>query len=81
MRVGFLGTCLVDLMRPSIGLAALDLLEAAGVDVFVPPTQTCCGQPCYNSGDRAGAVALAKKIVAEFGPAITWSRRRVRAAA
>jgi len=66
MRVGLFVTCLVDLMRPSIGLAALDLLEAAGVDVFVPPTQTCCGQPCYNSGDRAGAVALAKKVIAEF---------------
>ncbi|HET9669540.1 MAG TPA: (Fe-S)-binding protein [Casimicrobiaceae bacterium] len=66
MRVGLFVTCLVDLMRPSIGLAALDLLEAAGVDVCVPRTQTCCGQPCYNSGDRAGTTALAKKVVAEF---------------
>jgi L-lactate dehydrogenase complex protein LldE len=66
MRVGLFVTCLVDLMRPSIGLAALDLLEAAGVDVSVPPTQTCCGQACYNSGDRADTLSLAKKVVAEF---------------
>jgi len=53
-------------MRPSIGFAALKLLEAGGVDVVVPPTQTCCGQPAYNSGDRADAIALAKKLVREF---------------
>jgi L-lactate dehydrogenase complex protein LldE len=66
MRVGFLVTCLVDLMRPSIGFAAIELLEAGGAEVFVPPTQTCCGQPAYNSGDRADAKALAAKVVAEF---------------
>jgi L-lactate dehydrogenase complex protein LldE len=66
MRVGFFVTCLVDLMRPAIGFAAIKLLEAGGAEVFVPPTQTCCGQPGYNSGDRAGAVALATKLVAEF---------------
>ena len=66
MRVGFFVTCLVDLMRPSIGFAAIRLLEAGGAEVFVPPTQTCCGQPGYNSGDRAGALALAQKLVGEF---------------
>src|SRR5581483_5282926 len=66
MRVGFFVTCLVDLMRPSIGFAAIKLLEAAGVDVYVPPSQTCCGQPAYNSGDRADARALAVKLIAEF---------------
>lgn len=66
MRVGLFVTCLVDLMRPSIGFAALKLLEAAGCEVVVPPTQTCCGQPGYNSGDRASALALARKVLAEF---------------
>jgi L-lactate dehydrogenase complex protein LldE len=66
MRVGFFVTCLVDSMRPSIGFAAIRLLEAGGATVVVPPTQTCCGQPGYNSGDRAGAKALATKLVAEF---------------
>jgi len=66
MRVGFFVTCLVDSMRPSIGFAAIKLLEAGGAAVVVPQTQTCCGQPGYNSGDRAGAKALAAKLVAEF---------------
>lgn len=66
MRVGLFVTCLVDLMRPSVGFAALQLLEGAGVDVVVPAQQTCCGQPAYNSGDRADAIALARKFVGEF---------------
>lgn len=66
MRVGFFVTCLVDLMRPSIGFAALKLLEAGGAEVYVPPGQTCCGQPAYNSGDRRDAIDLARKFIAEF---------------
>ncbi|MGH8632761.1 MAG: (Fe-S)-binding protein [Burkholderiales bacterium] len=66
MRVGFFVTCLVDLMRPRIGFAAIRLLEAAGCEVVVPRTQTCCGQPAYNSGDRASAKALAVKVLDEF---------------
>jgi L-lactate dehydrogenase complex protein LldE len=66
MRVGLLVTCLVDLMRPRIGFAALELLEAAGHEVVVPVTQTCCGQPGWNSGDRASARALAEKLIEEF---------------
>jgi L-lactate dehydrogenase complex protein LldE len=66
MRVGFFVTCLVDLMRPSIGFAAIRLLEAGGAEVHVPASQTCCGQPCYNSGDRADTIALARKLVGEF---------------
>jgi len=66
MRVGLFVTCLVDLMRPRIGFAALKLLEAAGCDVFVPSAQTCCGQPAYNSGDRASARELARKALDEF---------------
>src|SRR3989344_8319692 len=66
MRVGLFVTCLVDLMRPGIGFAALRLLEAAGCEVVVPATQTCCGQPGYNSGDQKAAKALALKVLKEF---------------
>jgi L-lactate dehydrogenase complex protein LldE len=66
LRVGLLVTCLVDLFRPSIGFAALELLEAAGCEVVVPAGQTCCGQPGYNAGDRASARRLAEKVVAEL---------------
>ncbi|HET9699785.1 MAG TPA: (Fe-S)-binding protein [Burkholderiales bacterium] len=66
MRVGLFVTCLVDMMRPRIGFAALELLERAGCEVVVPESQTCCGQPGYNSGDRESALPLARKVLAEF---------------
>lgn len=65
-KVGFFVTCLVDLMRPSVGFSALYLLEQAGFNVVVPETQTCCGQPAYNSGDKAAAAAVALKVLQEF---------------
>jgi len=66
MKIGLFVTCLVDLMRPNIGFAALRLLEAAGYEVVVPGAQTCCGQPGYNAGDRKAAQTLAKKLIPEF---------------
>jgi L-lactate dehydrogenase complex protein LldE len=64
-RVGLLVTCLVDLIRPSIGFAAVKLLEDAGCAVEVP-SQTCCGQPAFNSGDRITARAIAGQIITAF---------------
>ncbi len=66
MKVGLFVTCLVDLVRPNIGFAALKLLEDAGCEVIVPAAQTCCGQPGYNSGARAVSQQLARKLLAEF---------------
>jgi len=65
-RVALFVTCLVDLIRPSIGFAAVKLLEEAGCTVEVPRAQTCCGQPAYNSGDRANAKALARQAIDSF---------------
>jgi L-lactate dehydrogenase complex protein LldE len=62
-RVALFVTCLVDLFRPSIGFAAVQLLEDAGCVVDVPRNQTCCGQPAYNQGDRADAVDLARRTI------------------
>jgi L-lactate dehydrogenase complex protein LldE len=64
-RVGLLVTCLVDLMRPTVGFAAVKLLEDAGCTVEVP-RQSCCGQPAFNSGDRATARELAEQVIANF---------------
>jgi L-lactate dehydrogenase complex protein LldE len=66
-RVGLLVTCLVDLIRPSIGFAAVKLLEDAGCTVDVP-RQTCCGQPAFNAGDRATARAIAEQVIDAFAP-------------
>lgn len=63
-RVGLFVTCLVDFMRPSVGFAAVKLLHQAGCRVEIPESQTCCGQPAFNSGDRDSAGALARQTIA-----------------
>ncbi len=66
VRVALFVTCLVDLFRPSVGFAAVKLLEEAGATVEVPLAQTCCGQPAYNSGDRESAKRIAEKVIDAF---------------
>ncbi|MBM3490884.1 MAG: (Fe-S)-binding protein [Alphaproteobacteria bacterium] len=63
--VALLATCLVDLLRPSVGFAAVKLLQQAGCRVEVPP-QTCCGQPAFNSGARADARRVACQVIEAF---------------
>ncbi len=65
-RVGLFVTCLVDLFRPTVGFAAVKLLEDAGCTVEVPATQVCCGQPSYNSGDRPDTKAIARNVLQAF---------------
>jgi L-lactate dehydrogenase complex protein LldE len=65
-RVGLFVTCLADLFRPSIGFAAVKLLEGAGCVVEAPSVQVCCGQPAYNSGDRSDATAIARQVIEAF---------------
>ncbi|MFN3623726.1 MAG: (Fe-S)-binding protein [Hyphomicrobium sp.] len=65
-RVALFVTCLVDLFRPSVGFAAVKLLEDAGCLVEVPPRQVCCGQPAYNSGDSEAARRIARQVIETF---------------
>jgi L-lactate dehydrogenase complex protein LldE len=65
-RVALFVTCLVDIHRPAVGFAAIRLLEEAGCRVEVPPSQTCCGQPAYNAGDRATAQDIARRVIDAF---------------
>lgn len=64
--VGLFVTCLVDLHRPNVGFAAIRLLEAAGCEVIVPESQTCCGQPAFNSGDDRSTREIARQTIAAF---------------
>jgi L-lactate dehydrogenase complex protein LldE len=65
-RVALFVTCLVDLFRPSVGFAAVKLLEQAGCTVEVPHSHTCCGQPGYNAGNREAAEAIARQVIEAF---------------
>jgi L-lactate dehydrogenase complex protein LldE len=64
--VGLFVTCLADLFRPSVGFAAVKLLEDAGCRVHVPAAQTCCGQPAFNSGDFKSARTVAAQVIEAF---------------
>ena len=65
-RIGLFVTCLVDLMRPSVGFAAVRLLEQAGCEVHIPAAQTCCGQPAWNTGANGDAAAIARQVIEAF---------------
>ena len=65
-NVALFATCLVDLFRPSVGFAAVKLLEDSGCKVSVPTAQTCCGQPAYNAGDQKTAVQIARSVIDTF---------------
>ncbi|MFT5115449.1 MAG: L-lactate dehydrogenase complex protein LldE [Parasphingorhabdus sp.] len=59
-------TCLVDLVRPEVGFASLELLQKGGCEVIIPEAQTCCGQPAWNSGDAATTRPIAKQVIQTF---------------
>ncbi len=65
-RVALFVTCLVDMHRPTVGFAAIKLLEQAGCQVEVPRAQTCCGQPAFNSGDRTTARDIGRQVLEAF---------------
>jgi L-lactate dehydrogenase complex protein LldE len=65
-KIGLFNTCLVDTFRPSIALATLEVLEAAGCKVHVPMAQTCCGLTSWNIEDQDDAREMALKIIKQF---------------
>lgn len=62
-RVALFATCIVDQIYPSIGQAAVALLEGQGVEVHVPRGLTCCGQMAFNAGFRDEAYAVAGRTI------------------
>ncbi|WP_342513542.1 (Fe-S)-binding protein [Sporosarcina sp. FSL K6-1522] len=50
MKVSLFITCMADIFASNVGKATVEILERVGCEVDFPDTQTCCGQPSYNSG-------------------------------
>ena len=67
-RVALFVTCIVDQALPEVGVAAVRLLRKAGYEVDFPVSQTCCGQPFFNSGFRDEARTLAQRMIEIFEP-------------
>ena len=66
MRVSLLITCLGDALFPDVGVATVRLLRRLGVAVDFPESQTCCGQPHFNSGYHDDARELARHTLRAF---------------
>jgi L-lactate dehydrogenase complex protein LldE len=69
-RVYFFGTCLIDMLYPNAGMAAITLLQREGLEVIFPQNQSCCGQPAFNSGYRDEALKVARSQLNLFKEAI-----------
>jgi L-lactate dehydrogenase complex protein LldE len=65
-RVSLFVTCIVDQLFPKVGIAVADILERLGFQVDFPESQTCCGQPAFNSGYRAEARQVARHFLDVF---------------
>ena len=61
-EVALFATCYVNYNDPSIGKAAVDVLQRAGCSVQCPE-QVCCGMPKLDGGDLEGARKLARRNV------------------
>jgi L-lactate dehydrogenase complex protein LldE len=68
-RVSLFVTCLVDLLYPQVAECTVALLRDAGVEVDVPASQTCCGQPAFNSGFNDDARRVAANFLDAFAGA------------
>ncbi len=59
-------TCLADAFYPDVVFATVAVLERFGAEVRVPLSQTCCGQPAFNSGNRKEARIMARRFLSAF---------------
>ncbi|MEE4276695.1 MAG: (Fe-S)-binding protein [Thermoleophilia bacterium] len=66
MKASLMITCLGDALYPRVGVSAVKVLEALGVEVDFPPGQVCCGQPAFNSGYRDEARTAARAYLKAF---------------
>ncbi|MEW6689938.1 MAG: FAD-linked oxidase C-terminal domain-containing protein, partial [Pseudomonadota bacterium] len=56
--------------RPQAGLAALEVLEAAGMRAELPRERLCCGRPYYDFGMLDRARGSLERILAALAPRI-----------
>ncbi len=59
-------TCIVDQMFPEVGESVVRVLRRHDVNVDFPQSQTCCGQPLFNSGYAKRAAALGRRVLQTF---------------
>ncbi|MEQ6376770.1 (Fe-S)-binding protein [Bacillaceae bacterium S4-13-56] len=66
MRVSLFITCLCDMFASDVGKDSVELLERFGCKIDFPKSQTCCGQPAYNSGYLKESKESMKQMMRAF---------------
>jgi glycerol-3-phosphate dehydrogenase subunit C len=67
--VALFSTCLVDFNKPSVGRAAVAVIEHAKIKIE-RPKQVCCGMPNMDTGDLEGVREKAAFNVAQLAPLV-----------
>jgi glycolate oxidase iron-sulfur subunit len=65
-RVALLAGCVQRVLDPDINTATIEVLARNGVEVVVPPEQSCCGGLAWHTGDLAAAQAFARRNLDAF---------------
>jgi L-lactate dehydrogenase complex protein LldE len=66
MKLRLMITCLGDVIRPEAGQAVVRILRRLGHEIDFPESQTCCGQPMFNSGYAELAREQARHTIGVF---------------
>ena len=69
-RVQLFVTCVVDQFFPEVGEAVVEVLRALDIDVEFDTSQTCCGQPAFNSGFWNEARPVARRLLGQLDPSV-----------
>jgi glycolate oxidase iron-sulfur subunit len=65
-KVAMLTGCVMDAVFADINEATVNVLRHNGCEVWIPPSQSCCGALHVHAGDRDTAKQLAKQNIDTF---------------
>ena len=65
-KVSLFVPCFVDQLQPEVAVDSLKVLRRIGYEVDFPESQTCCGQPAFNSGFWQEARPCAERFLRVF---------------
>ena len=66
LKVGVLLGCVQRVFFDSINAATIRVLTAEGCDIFVPPSQGCCGALATHVGREEQSLAAARRLIDTF---------------
>ncbi len=70
-KISLFVPCFVDQLQPEVAVATVKVLRRIGYEVDYPQSQTCCGQPAFNTGFWDEARPCAERFLRVFKDAET----------